>query len=65
MPTTDAPLLTARAIAQRLGISTRTLWRWIEAGRFPQPARLSRKTLRWSAEAVEDWLDRQGNGEAA
>lgn len=39
----------------RLPISRSTLWRWVAAGHFPPPVRLSEGITAWPAEAVEQW----------
>jgi excisionase family DNA binding protein len=50
-------MLTRQQVAQCLGISTRTLYDWVAAGKFPQPQRFGRKCVRWKAAAVEAFLD--------
>jgi excisionase family DNA binding protein len=44
-------LLTAKQVADRIGISTRTLRRWIDAGYFPGPTLFGSRP-RWTE---EDW----------
>ena len=52
--TTLTQQLTDREIAQALGISRMTVWRWTKAGRLPQPRKLGAHTTRWdSLELVE------------
>lgn len=48
--------LTAKQVANRLAISTKTLSRWVAAGKFPQPRKLGDRSLRWSAESVAEFL---------
>lgn len=48
-------LLTAEDVAERLGISTRTLWRMCRGGRCPQPLRLGGNT-RWRSADIERWV---------
>lgn len=43
-----------------LPFSAATLWRKVRAGEFPAPVKLSTRITAWRAEAVEDWLDKQG-----
>ena len=45
------------AIQGCLGISKPTLWRWVKAGKFPKPVKLSAKTSAWRAEDVRAWMD--------
>ena len=45
-------------LVRLLGISKMTLTRWVEAGNFPRPVRLSQsgRTIGWKAEDVTDWI---------
>jgi prophage regulatory protein len=54
---TTPVLLTADEVAAMLGVSERTLWRLLSAGKVPQPVRFGRST-RWRAAEVADWIDR-------
>lgn len=38
------------------GISVSTLYRWMEAGNFPQPFKLQDRTIAWDAEQIDRWL---------
>ncbi len=52
-------LLTPDDMCQLLGISRRTLLRWISSGRVPAPIRVGsegRPLLRWPAEVIQQWL---------
>ncbi len=39
-----------------LPISPSALWRWVKAGSFPQPVRLSSKVVAWRASDITAWL---------
>jgi excisionase family DNA binding protein len=53
---TGQPLLiTARKLAQLLGVSTRTLWRLRSAGQLPEPMRLG-GAVRWRFDEVREWI---------
>ncbi|WP_337173579.1 helix-turn-helix domain-containing protein [Paludisphaera sp.] len=57
MSTDTTPLLISAAeLASLLGISERTLWRLLSAGRLPQPLRLGRNT-RWRSDEIRRWID--------
>ena len=43
-------------------ISRSTLWRRIQAGTFPGPAKLSARVTAWRAEDVRRWIAEQGVG---
>lgn len=45
--------LTDKEIAQALGISRMTVWRWAKAGRLPQPRKLGANTTRWDSNEVQ------------
>jgi len=48
-------------LAKRLGISRRTLFRLVSAGRLPEPVRLTKRTIRWEWAAVQQWLSAKDN----
>lgn len=50
-------LLTIKAAAQRLSISTRTIHREIAAGRFPRPVKIGRSS-RVPLDALENYVRR-------
>lgn len=41
-----------RDVAQALGISRMTVWRWTKAGLLPQPRKLGHHTTRWDSREV-------------
>jgi len=45
-----------RDLCARLGVSATTLWRWVRAGKFPQPVRLGPNTVGWPEADVQRWL---------
>lgn len=50
-------LLTARDLAGRLAISTRTVWRLRAAGRLPAPVVFG-GVVRWRVADIDGWLER-------
>lgn len=53
-------LLTAREVAQRLGISVRTIWRWTALGQIPAPVRPGGPTgrvVRWKTQDIERYVN--------
>lgn len=42
-----------------LPVSPATLWRWVKAGRFPAPVRLSDSVTAWRWADVQAWLEQQ------
>lgn len=53
-------LLTVRDVARRLRVAPRTVWRWSKTGELPPPLRLgpTRRTVRWKAVDIDDFLHR-------
>jgi len=51
----------AGALAKKLQVSKRTIFRLVSAGRLPQPIRLSKRTVRWDWQAVQEFLSSNGN----
>lgn len=52
-----AVLIPAEEVALMLGVSERTLWRLLSAGKVPEPLRIGRNT-RWRAAEVREWIER-------
>ena len=52
-------LLTIKDVAEATRISARALWRWIAAGRFPQPDLRVGRVRRWKVSTVVEWIDGQ------
>jgi len=57
MNTETKTLLNAEEVAAMLGVSERTLWRLLSAGRVPKPVRFGRST-RWRLADIEEWINR-------
>lgn len=49
----------AQLIGGILPVGSSTLWRWVRAGTFPKPVKLSAGVTAWRCEDVRAWLDRQ------
>lgn len=45
-------------------ISPATLWRWVKAGKFPAPIRLSDRVTAWESAKVRAWIEAQAGGRA-
>lgn len=48
-------LLTRQNLADRWGVHTTTIDRWLREPGFPSPTKVRRRGLSWEAKAVEDW----------
>lgn len=53
---TQMKLLTITDVAKLLDVSRRTVTRMINDGRLPQPARFSRKMIRWSFDDIMEHI---------
>jgi len=40
--------LTVHEVAERFGVSTPTIWRWLKASQLPKPVKLSAGCTRWN-----------------
>lgn len=48
-------LLTVKQVAEMLGVTTSTVWRWRDQMEIPQPIVVG-ATLRWRRSDLEKWL---------
>ncbi len=53
----NKPNLSPKETAQYLGISTATLWRFTKRDDFPKPKRLTGRTIRFSKDALDRYLE--------
>jgi prophage regulatory protein len=56
-PTDGQELLSAKEVASRLSVTSRTVWRWVAQGKLPRPLRLSRACSRWRSGDLEYFLE--------
>jgi prophage regulatory protein len=52
-------LLTKRTVSTVAGASGSSIDRWVAAGLFPKPIKLSARCTRWRAGDVTAWLEQQ------
>jgi excisionase family DNA binding protein len=52
----SAPLLTTRQVAERFGVGSETILRWVRSGRLPA-IRISTGAIRFRESEIEAWLD--------
>jgi len=60
----SGPLVTARAVAELLGVSTETVLRWTRRGELPA-LRLPGGSIRYRPDEIEEWLDQRATTSAA
>ncbi|BEB79702.1 AlpA family phage regulatory protein [Escherichia coli] len=44
-------------LAEELGISMPSLWRWVKAGKMPKPVKLSPRVAAFSTAEINSWLE--------
>jgi excisionase family DNA binding protein len=54
-------LLTVDQVARCLGVSARSVWRYVALGRLPEPVRFTRRHVRWRSEEIAEAI-RQHQG---
>lgn len=67
MQATNTPLAAATAVksirpkevAELLGISVPTVWRWVKRPDFPPPIRMSSRVTCWTVGEILAWRDAQ------
>ena len=50
-------LITAKALAEMLSISVRTVWRLRSAGKLPQPVTVGSSSIRWKWSDVQLFIE--------
>ncbi|WP_072034082.1 helix-turn-helix transcriptional regulator [Citrobacter braakii] len=53
----DTRYLRPKDLANQLGISVSSLWRWARAGKIPKPIKLSERVTAWSSTEIASWLE--------
>tara|TARA_R100001594_G_scaffold150505_1_gene212012 strand:- start:372 stop:599 length:228 start_codon:yes stop_codon:yes gene_type:complete len=56
---TGTQLLSSEQVANKLGVSSKSLYRWMEQGKFPQSVRLGHMH-RWRISDIEQWIKEGG-----
>lgn len=49
-------LLTKEQVAQRLQLSTRTVYRKWQDGEMPAPVKLGKHVVRWRSDVIDAWI---------
>ena len=55
-------LMSGEQVAKRLGVHSRTIYRWMDKGNFPQSIRIGHQH-RWRQSDIEAWLEGGGHAE--
>lgn len=54
-------ILRTDEVAERLGVSRTTLWRWEREGDFPDRIKLGPNSVGWRESDLEDWLEQRAD----
>lgn len=57
MITKRTPLLVEKEVAEQLGVTIRTLQRWRQESKGPKYCRLTRQTIRYKQEDIDQWIE--------
>ena len=52
----DNPLLDIYDIMKLIKVTKSTIFRYIKAGKIPEPIKLTPTTMRWKREEIEEWI---------
>jgi len=61
-PTRNVTLLTARQVADLIGVDVRTVWRMAQTGDLPTPIRLFQRVVRWRLADLDTHLANLASG---
>jgi prophage regulatory protein len=51
-----------RQVLEMIGVSRTTLWRMVQAGRFPRPVRITERNCAFLLDNVEAWMKAKAAG---
>ncbi|MEZ9420645.1 AlpA family phage regulatory protein [Vibrio breoganii] len=52
-------LVSYQELEESLGRSRKTIWRWVQQGKFPKPVKMNGITAGWKKSAIESWFAEQ------
>lgn len=47
----------SQIVGKIIPVGATTLWRWVNAGKFPKPIKLSERVTAWRCEDVRAWME--------
>ncbi|UAB78937.1 AlpA family transcriptional regulator [Erythrobacter sp. SCSIO 43205] len=51
-------------VMRQVGLGRSTIYRWMHEGQFPKPVQLGGRTVAWSQETIDQWIDERINSNA-
>ena len=58
----DLKIIRARELAEQLGVSAMSLWRWSKSSDFPVKIRLGANSVGYRRRDIEAWLAKRAEG---
>lgn len=55
----DKNLIRIKELANQLGVTKVTIWRWRKEGKLPAPIAISPRIVGWKKETLDEWLNEQ------
>ncbi|MCS6122530.1 helix-turn-helix transcriptional regulator [Shewanella sp.] len=57
MKTSSTQIINIPSMCHNLNKGRTTLFCWVRDGKFPQPLRIGRRTLGWTSQQYNEWLN--------
>ena len=57
----DKKIIFAKTVAEKVGCSRQTIWRYIEANKFPKPIKIEQRNA-WLESTIDQWIDEKMGG---
>ena len=54
----EVTFIRRKALEAKLGLSCRTIYAMMAAGKFPRPVKLGRRAVGWREQDIVDWLNK-------
>ena len=55
-PPAQVRVQSAQEVADRVGVTTVTLWKWSKCGKFRPPRRIGTRNIGWLSTDVDEWI---------
>ena len=57
MTTQPTQMMRFPAVMEAVGVSRRTIYRWMDEGHFPQALKIGPNTIAWPAHVIDAWAE--------
>lgn len=55
-PNLGERLLSLKQVREKIGVGTSTIYRWLEARKFPEPLQVTDTMVRWRMSDLDAWI---------